>query len=196
MTDLSIHQRMAAVMKAVRGVAKSEFNQHGKYKYAGHEQVTDALRDEYTRLGILRTASVLEYTRTPDGTLQLYVAVRWACVDKPDDAVEVKVLGEAPTTTSTGKATGQQAGIALSYAVKMAEPKAFSLTGDATPNPEAGDKVNEQAEDFLRQFAECQTAQEVEALSVEIRSAGSSVSAYRQELLAARTEAMKRIGAK
>jgi len=194
MTDISLHDRMARVMIDVHGVAKSDFNQHGKYKYAGHEAVTASLRVAYVKHRILRTASVKSFARTQDGTLQLLVAVRWASVDSPLDHVEVDVLGEAPTTTSSGKATGQQAGIAFSYAVKMAEIKAFSLTGDDTPNNEDGDRTNEQAEDFLRQFEECKTVQEVEALSREVREAGSSVASYRQELLKARADAMARVG--
>lgn len=195
MTEASpnIHQRMHAIMKAVRGVAKSDFNQHGKYKYAGHEAVTASLRDEYVKQGIVRSASVLSFARTPDGTLQLLVEVRWQCADAPE-SYAVQVLGEAPTTTSSGKATGQQAGIAFSYAVKMAELKAFSLTGDDTPNNEDGDRTNEQGEDFLRQFEECKTVQEVEALSREVRDAGASVASYRQELLKARADAMARVG--
>jgi hypothetical protein len=190
---VSIHERMALVMKDVHGVAKSSFNQHGKYKYAGHEAVTASLRDAYVLRRILRTASVKSFARTTDGTLQLLVSIRWANIDAPSDFVEVDVLGEAPTTTSSGKATGQQAGIAFSYAVKMAELKAFSLTGDDTPNNEDGDRTNEQGEDFLRQFEECQTVQEVEALSIEVRQAGSAVASYRQDLLKARAAAMARV---
>lgn len=190
----TIQERMAAVMREVRGVAKSSFNQHGKYKYAGHEAVTESLRGAYVKHGILRKASVRTFSRTSDGTLQLLVNVRWTSVGAPADFEEVDALGEAPTTTSNGKATGQQAGIAFSYAVKQAELKAFSLTGDDTPNNEEGDRVNDQAEDFKRQFGECTTAQEVEALSREVKDAGAAVASYRTDLLKARSEAMARVG--
>lgn len=191
-----LRTRMAAVMAAVRGVAKSEFNPHGKYKYAGHEQVTAALRDEYVRHGIIRSASVIEYSRTADGTLQLFVEVSWENVDNAADVHRVRVLGEAPTTTTSGKATGQQAGIAFSYAVKMAELKQFSLTGDDTPNPEAGDKETEQAEDFIARFDACETAAEVEALSAEVKAAGSLRATGGAAMLKARTDAIKRTAGK
>jgi len=189
----TIHQRMHAVMKAVRGVAKSSFNQHGKYKYAGHEQVTDALRDEYVKNGIIRSASVQQFARTSDGTLQLLVRVTWANVENPTDCYFVDALGEAPTTTSSGKATGQQAGIALSYAVKLAEMKAFALTGDDTPNPEDGDEANETVGAFIDRFEAAQTVADIDAISADVKYAGSSVAVGRQALLDARGAAMKRV---
>jgi hypothetical protein len=190
--SVNIHQRMQAVMKAVHGVAKNAHNPQGNYKYAGHEQVTAALRDEYVRFGIVRTASVESYSRE-HGTVSMLVLVRWASVDAPADCVEVRMLGECPPVTKSGVPTGQQAGIALSYAVKMAELKAFALTGDTTPDNEDNDRTNEQAEDFLRQFEECTTVQEIEALSLEVRGAGQAVSSYRKELLKARADAMGRV---
>ena len=56
------------------------------------------------------------------------------------------------------------------------------------------DKANEAVDDFLAQFAECRTVQEIEALSLEIRQAGTAVAGHRDELLKARAEAMARVG--
>jgi len=192
----TIYDRLHAIMKDVRGVGKTQFNQHGKYKYAGHEQVTEALRDAYVKHKVVRSASVEKYDRTADGTLQLYVVVEWRCSDNPESFCSVGVLGEAPTTTSNGKATGQQAGVALSYAVKLAELKRFSLTGDDTPNPEENDESNDIVSGFIDRFDSAKTVADVEAISGDIKAAGNSVGKGRQALLEARTEAMKRVSAK
>lgn len=135
---LNIYQRMRAVMRDVRGVAKDQFNTHGRYKYAGHEAVTASLRDAYTRHGVVRTADVIEQSRE-GGMLRLSVRVTWTNVDAPDEQVSVVMVGESPPVTNSGAPSAVQSGIALSYAVKNAEFKAFSLTGDDTPDAEAGD---------------------------------------------------------
>lgn len=192
-TGPSIEERMAAVMKAVSGVKKDQWNPHGKYKYAGHEQVTHALRDAYVKHGILRTASVKQHARDVHGTLSLLVRITWINVDNPKDTVAVDVVGEAPTTTSSGKATGQQAGVALSYAVKQAEFKAFSLLGDDTPNPEDDDEASPVIGEFIERFQAATSVADIEAISADVRAAGSAIASGRAALLDARAEAMKRV---
>lgn len=137
-TPRNIYQRMNAVMADVVGVGKTSYNKQGRYNYAGHEAVTAALRDAYVRHGIVRTAHVLHDERE-GGLLRMRVEVRWANVDDPSDSVSVVMVGESPPVTSSGVASAVQSGIALSYAVKNAEFKAFALTGDDTPDAEETD---------------------------------------------------------
>lgn len=194
MSDLNIHQRIRAVMIDVRGVAKSQTNQHGGYKYAGHEALTDALRDRYVAHGIQRTASVVEHIRT-GGLLQLLVEVTWINVDKPEDRYSVRILGESPPVTKSGAASPVQAGIALSYAVKNAEFKAFALTGDDTPNAEESDnQTPEVVMDLLDRYAEAATQADIEGIGADIRREWERCKEHRQELTAARTAAMGRVG--
>lgn len=193
MTDLNIHQRMQAVMKAVRGVAKSQTNTHGNYKYAGHEALTDALRDEYVKHGIQRTANIVEHRRD-GGLLQLLVEVSWINVDSPTDRYSVRMLGESPAVTKSGAASPVQAGIALSYAVKNAEFKAFALTGDDTPNAEEGDnQTPEVVLDLLDRYAAAQSQADIDGIGADIRSQWDRCKEHRQELTEARTAAMRRV---
>jgi hypothetical protein len=129
----NIFQRMHAVMQDVKGVAKDSYNPHGKYKYQGHTAVTAALREAYVKHGIVRCADIDKVERE-GGLLRLYVRVTWINIDNPSDRHIVETLGESAKMTSSGEASPVQAGVALSYAVKIAELKAFSLTDDDTPD--------------------------------------------------------------
>lgn len=137
--ELNIHQRIHAVMCDVRGVGKHEENKHQGYKYAGHEAVTAALREAYTRHRIVRSVTVLEDVRD-GGLLRLRVQTTWTNIDDPADAVSVITVGESPSVTKNGAASPVQSGIAFSYAVKNAEFKMFALTGDDTPAAEETDR--------------------------------------------------------
>ena len=57
---MPIYKKLSDVMNVVKGVEKASQNKHGNYRYAGHEAVTESLRGEYARLGIVRQASMLE----------------------------------------------------------------------------------------------------------------------------------------
>jgi hypothetical protein len=195
-TELNIHQRMQAVMRDVRGVAKSQTNTHGGYKYAGHEALTDALRDKYVTHGIQRTATVVEHHRD-GGLLQLLVEVTWINVERPEDRYSVRILGESPAVTKSGAASPVQAGIALSYAVKNAEFKAFALTGDDTPNAEENDnQTPEVVMDLLDRYAEAATQGDIDGIGADIRREWERCKEHRQELTEARTAAMRRVGGK
>lgn len=139
MSELNIYQRINAIMKAVKGVEKSSKNDHVGYKYAGHEALTEALRGKYVEFGIVRQASVLELKR--DGAnLLLKVEVSFVNIDRPEDRVSVVCWGESTKMTRENGASPVQVGVALSYAVKNAEFKLFSLTGDTTPDTEETDR--------------------------------------------------------
>jgi hypothetical protein len=194
MGALNIYQRMAAVMTAVRGVAKTQKNtQGGGYLYAGHERVTEALREEYVKHGILRTASI-SAVRRDGGSLSCDVLVSWINVENPEDRYSVTMLGESGPLTKSGVLSSVQAGIALSYAVKNAEFKAFSLTGDDTPDAEErDDQVPEKVAEFVERFESAETLAEVEQISAEVREAGAAVANERTRLLEARSSAMRRV---
>jgi hypothetical protein len=180
-------------MRAVRGVKKTEHNKHAGYNYAGHEALTDALRDHYAKNGIVRTASVESYHRE-GGHLSLMVRVSWINVDDPTDRHEVTILGESPPVTKGGTGSPVQAGIALSYAVKNAEFKTFALTGDDTPDAAAVDnQTPELVLDLIERYQEARTVADIEAINANVKSEWSRVSKHRTELVAARGEALKRV---
>lgn len=190
-------------MADVRGVAKASKNAHGGYLYAGHEAVTDALRDAYVKHGIVRSATVLEHTRD-GGLLRLLVEVSWINVGEPSDRHVVQQLGESPAVTKTGVAAPQQSGIALSYAVKLAEFKTLALTGDDTPDgasPEAQARdvppdPPVDVEGYLAEFGLCTGADELRQVTESVRKvAGRLTEQERETLRDAAQAAKKRIGA-
>jgi len=140
---LNIHQRMNLVMEEITHIKKSKQTPKyaGDYKYAGHDQLTELLHGPYTRHGIVRTCSMDSYVVTETCDFEATVLVRWTNVDNQSDFVEVKAIGLAPCTTGADKpkkVASTQSGVAMSYAQKMAEFKAFSIAGDDTPDGEEG----------------------------------------------------------
>lgn len=185
----TIYQRMNAVMKDVRGVGKHSSNPQGGYKYAGHEAVTEALRDAYVRHGIIRTANVVKTEILDRGLLVLTVRISWICDDEPTSRHEVEMPGLQSSVKKDGGMAPVQVGMALSYAVKNAEFKCFSLTGDDTPDTEAADddrgEYDQRSEDpsgarnlaveYLGRFTEVRDTGELDALKKEIRANWANV---------------------
>lgn len=138
MTDISnIQQRKLAVMRDVERVSKDRYNPHHKYSFAGHDDVALAIRKAMVVHGITQEVSVVESTRS-EGIFYVNVRVRWVNVDDPKDFVEVTMPGESQPS-GKGGAQPQQVGVAVSYAVKVAQLKNFMLLGDDTPDVEAQD---------------------------------------------------------
>lgn len=205
----TIYQRMNAVMRDVRGVGKHSSNPQGGYKYAGHEAVTEALRDSYVRHGIIRTANVVKTEILERGLLVLTVRVSWICDDEPSSRHEVEMPGLQSSVKKDGGMAPVQVGMALSYAVKNAEFKCFSLTGDDTPDTEAedddrGEPAQHQEPDagtslaveYLGRFTECQTADDLKALNSVIKVHWDKVKHVRdfsEQMVNARRKAAERI---
>lgn len=192
----NVYQRIAAVMRKVRGVAKRAENQQGRYKYAGHEAVTEALRDAYVEHGLVRTCTVESSELVDKGTLFARVRVCWINVDDPEDTHEVLIPTVQPSTLKSGGPSPMQVGMALSYAVKNAEFKTFALTGDDTPDVESDDAAPYEgpyddeprpigrgrqqppqdddafalATEYLGRFTECRSESDIKALREEIRA--------------------------
>lgn len=126
---MPIYQKIQKVMKAVKGVEKDSENRHGRYKYAGHEAVTEALRDHFAELGIVRQVSATDCKVLDNGAIQIEVHV--AYVDAEDESrIDVTMPAVQHSQTTAKTITAQQCGQALSYAVKNIEFKLFCLTGD------------------------------------------------------------------
>jgi hypothetical protein len=175
-----IYRRINAIMKDVVGVAKTDRNAHAKYNYAGHEAVTAALRSAYVKHGVVRHATVDECIRE-GGLLRLGVVVAFINIDDPTDRIELTMFAEAPSTTSKGGATPQQAGVALSYAVKNAEFKLFSLTGDDTPDAEEyheryTPEPQARFEDLASMMSRASSSQEIAVVVKAIQKSASALS--------------------
>ena len=191
----NIYQRLQAVMTDVRGVAKRGHNRQGNYKYAGHEAVTEALRDAYVKHGIVRTASVVGHELVDKGTLVLMVEVSWVNVDDPESRHTVVIPAVQSSVQKNGGPSPVQVGMALSYAVKNAEFKTLALTGDDTPDVESDevehydggnasdahyedhprDDANSLATAYLARFSDCRSEADIKALREEVRGNWAAV---------------------
>jgi hypothetical protein len=139
MTDQkpNIYQRLNAVQKDVRGVGKHRTNQHQRYNYAGHEDVTEALRDSYVKHGIIRSAEIVDAHLDASACFIAKCRIEWVNIDDPQDRHVVHITSLAPSTSGASKGqlpAATHSGVALSYAVKTAEFKVLALTGDDTPD--------------------------------------------------------------
>jgi hypothetical protein len=136
---MNIYQRLAQVRTKVRHVARRQVSNvrfAGFSKYIGHDDVTAHLQQAYLEAGVHREASVLEWARE-DKMLTVVVQVSWINIEDPTDRAVVRSIGESIIATSKGPSlSDKQAGIALSYACKIAELKCLCIVGDDTPDPE------------------------------------------------------------
>lgn len=133
---MTIHTKIHAVMQRVEKIRKDLENPHHKYRYIGHDDVTIAVRTAFAEVGIVQTVSIIEALRLDGGALGMRVRIRWTDAETADSFVEVESYGESGGEGKSGKFTPQpqQVGIALSYAVKIAQLKNFCLVGDDTPD--------------------------------------------------------------
>lgn len=141
---MPIHAKINQVMKAVRGVEKTRTNTHGKFKYAGHEDVNDALRGHFAALGIVRCAAMVNCQILDGGTILAHCEVSYT--DAEDGScVMVPMWAVQPAQTSGKTVTAQQIGQALSYATKNVEFKLFALTGDNEEDSDSTEAYNPRA---------------------------------------------------
>lgn len=190
---MKIIERMHKVMLDVHGVEKGSFNPQARYKYTSHEELTAVLAKAYRRHGIVRTASVKSFTRHAD-ELSMLVDVTWHSAADEHDSYSVTSLGECGPLTKSGKLTPQQSGIAFSYAVKAAEFKAFSLTGDDTPDGDESGDDDGPVGIILDRFASARTAADVDAIEDDVRAGWAEYKHAKAEIAAASKAARERVG--
>jgi hypothetical protein len=186
-------------MAELPGVEKQRRNQHGNYGYAGHEDVTAAIRHLYVKHGVVRTYEVERYELTNHGVFIATVNVHFVNIDEPTDRIVVPVAGIAPCTTKNGSPTAQQAGVAISYAIKNAEFKTFSLKGDDTPDPnddvyDGAVQAQTELEDFVASFKAATTLDEVNDVAQRVSDARHLLGARRDAIKTAYVAATKRVG--
>lgn len=204
---MNIYQKLNAVMKEVTGVGKHRKNSHQHYNYAGHEDVTEALRNVYANHGIIRTATVVESHLDAACCFHATVDVSWINIEAPEDRHTVRMVGLAPSTSSKGPmAAATQSGVALSYAVKLAEFKVLALTGDDTPDAASEETTRGQEQSHAKAnganidalvaaFDAAKTEAELQAARNAVRAVVSGLKpADVSRLEAARDKAIERNG--
>lgn len=150
-TDLSpvgtsgIIRAMHAVMKAVSLVRKDRQHPQHKFKFVGHDDVTEALREPFVEHGIIQCVDLVSQSRDQAGVVRVEVSVVWRSVED-GTYIGVTSFGESnPVVTRDGRVLTDdlQIGKAVSFAVKTIQLKTFMLIG-GFPDNEASSPEMEQ----------------------------------------------------
>lgn len=124
MSDLNIYQRMHAVMKAVGYIQKEDKKVNNQYTFVSHDAVTAKIRPALIENGIIAVPQVVNWKQDGNRT-ECDLHMNFVNIDKPDERITVAMFGFGIDPMDKGP------GKAISYAVKYALLKAFSLeTGD------------------------------------------------------------------
>jgi len=125
---LNVEQRLLAVMGELSYVQRDRVapKEIGGFSFVSHDAVTSAVRPLLVKYGVLCLPTIAEGGHSRDGNqTTLLVDVTFINVDRPDDQRIVRSVGYGIDKQDKGP------GKAMSYAVKYALLKAFSLeTGD------------------------------------------------------------------
>ena len=200
----SYGQRKLEVMRSTGRLRKDKWNEHHRYAFAGHDDVTAALVPAFCKVGILQSVVVESEERQPNGAMRVVVQVRWESSDDRNDGETVRTVGESQPPGKGGP-TPQQLGSAISYAVKFAQTKCFCLVGDDTPDADgepAGDPPTQAAEglpndavaNILEDFGKVKNRDQYVKLMTSVAAVRSTFSAAQMEQLkTAAREAESRI---
>jgi hypothetical protein len=194
----NIYQRMNAVMKEAETASKTRTNTFHKYKFIGHDDVTEAVRSSMVKHGIVQRVKPLEVVRN-GADMYIKVEVVWHNMDEPSDYISVESHGESFGTK--GNPDDLQYGKAISYAVKTALLKNFMLVGDDTPDNEATQRNNSApqrtveyedeaseklAADMIAQMGTCKSTDELDSIGKTLEPIATKLSkATREKLNAA-----------
>ena len=120
----NIYQRMHAVMQAVSYVQKEDKKVNNQYTFVSHDAVTAKIRPALIENGIITVPRVIKWQQDGNRT-EADIEIDFVNIDKPEERVTVSMFGFGIDPQDKGP------GKAISYAVKYALLKAFSLeTGD------------------------------------------------------------------
>lgn len=126
--SINIHQRLHAIMSAVKYVQKSEKTVNGQYRFVTHDSVSASIQPELINNGVLIVTSVKDYKQDGNRTC-VDLEISFVNIDNPEDKLIINAFGYGIDTQDKGP------GKAISYAVKYALLKTFCLeTGDDPEN--------------------------------------------------------------
>lgn len=196
----NIYQRMNAVMLEVSSAKKTRENQHHRYKFIGHDDVTTAIRDACAKQGIVQRVTIVAIERSGDHKEDVTVtaSIQWVNMDNPEDHIYVQSYGES--FGHKGKPDDLQIAKAVSLAVKVAQLKNFMLTGDTTPDNEVSHGApatvdNEAEEAAVAALTSLETVSHwdgLQEIAVSIQPIAGKVSRRTLDLLNAKYEAAEK----
>ncbi|MBL4751994.1 MAG: ERF family protein [Flavobacteriales bacterium] len=124
MSELNIHQRIAAVMQAIAYVQKENKKVNNQYTFVSHDAVTAAVRTHLIDNGIVVIPTVTKHIQDGNRT-EVDLNIDFVNIDKPEDKISVQMFGYGVDQQDKGP------GKAFSYAKKYAFLQLFLLeTGD------------------------------------------------------------------
>lgn len=188
----NLYQRIHGVYRDVKALGKSRRNQHFKFDFTPHDDVTDALHDAFVKHGIVQIVDEENIERDPtSGCVRVKLIIAWVNVDNPSEQRVVRAYGEA-TPPVVGKPDDLGVGKAISYAVKYAQLKTFMLTGDSADLEESAGESREDSKpaaaapppdsSTVEQYAAKYAAVETNEQLLEVRKAvGAIVKTLTQE---------------
>jgi hypothetical protein len=127
-SKMNIYQKMSVVTGAVGNVAKGDALVNKQYRFTSHDAVMAAVRPHLVEVGLVVLPTVTN--RVQDGNrTEVDLSIAIINCDSPDQRVELNYFGYGIDGQDKGP------GKAISYAVKYALLKSFSLdTGDDPEN--------------------------------------------------------------
>ncbi len=156
MSDLNIHQRLAATMKSVSYIQKDKEvktkNGTVMYRVVSHDTVIRETRPHFIDNGIAVVPTVTSHERSGSNLTIADIQVEFINIEKPDDKITVNYFGYGVDPSDKGP------GKAISYAVRYAILKVLCLeTGDDPENDNVNAKeetITDEQEITLREICD------------------------------------------
>ena len=134
--ELTVHQRMLAVLAELPAIGKGQYNEQQKFAFRGHDDVMDALNPLLAKWGVLVVPEVVERwtgERTTSRGSTMYevsLHVRYTFYGAAGDTVEASAIGEG--TDMGDKSTSK----AMTMAFKAVLAQAFAISTSEFSDPD------------------------------------------------------------
>lgn len=122
-SEPNVYQRLLAITSEIEAIPKLNRNEHGKFDYVSHDQITEALRPLFVKHRVQPIVSVENAVVLESGHLEMSISLMLVNVDDPEDRVLSHWSHVNPPMG------GKESGASLSYATKYAYSKTFLISG-------------------------------------------------------------------
>lgn len=125
--QLNVHQRINAIMRELDYIQKGEARVNGQYRFASHDQVTEAIHPYLVKYGINIIPSTRSMKQEGNRTEGCF-GFTFVNIDEPKDCFTVEFCGYGVDPSDKGP------GKAISYAYKCCVLKTFNLATGEDPD--------------------------------------------------------------
>lgn len=147
--EVNIYQRLHAIMQDVGYIQKENKKVNNQYTFVSHDAVTAKMRKSFLKHGVMAVPNFFDISQDGNKTM-CSVGFVFINIEKPEDRVTVDCAGFGQGIDPQDKGAGK----AMSYAVKYALLKMFSLETGDDPEKDNIDHVNKQQEADKREAEE------------------------------------------